>query len=188
MKDALARIVIPVVAMAVFSPALLADQRQDSGLYLGGGIGFVSINDSDFDDDNNVPHGFVGWQITPNFGIEASYADFGDYGSDFAKIDTDGVSLAATLRLPITERFAIFGKAGQFWWEADFDAGNFSDNFDDNELFYGVGLSFEVTDNLDFRLAYDRLDIDLGSSSIGSFFGDFSGEVDILSAAIKLEF
>lgn len=188
MKTNLARIIISVAALAMFSPGVRSDQRLDSGLYLGGGIGFVSINDSDFDDDNNVPHGFVGWQITPNFGIEAAYADFGDYGNSFASVDTDGVSLAATLRLPITERLAIFGKAGQFWWEADFDVGNFKENFDDTELFYGVGLSIEISDNLDFRLAYDRLNIDLGRSSIGPLVGDFSGELDILSAALKLEF
>lgn len=188
MKNNFERVVILVFLIATFSPALLADQRDDSGFYIGGGIGFISIDEGDFDDDNDIPQGFVGWQITPNFGVEAGYADLGSFSDSSASVETDGISLAATLRLPITERFALFGKAGQFWWEADFDVENLSDNFDDTELFYGVGLSFEVTDNIDFRLSYDRLDIDVGRRSIGPYIVNFKGELNILSAGLKLEF
>ena len=188
MKTNFARLVILVFFLATFSPALLADQRNDSGFYIGGGIGFVSIDEGDFDDDNDIPQGFIGWQITPNFGVEASYADFGSYGNSFASVETDGISLSATLRLPISERFALFGKAGQFWWEADFDADNLSDKFDDTELFYGVGLSFEVTDSIDFRLSYDRLNIDVGRRSFGPFVVNFESKLNILSAGLKLEF
>jgi len=188
MKNRLVSVVAFVTLLAAFSPASLADQREDAGFYIGGGIGFVSIDEENFDDDKNIPQGFVGWQITPIFGLEAGYADFGTFGDSAASADTDGASLAATLRLPVSERFAIYGKAGQFWWDTKFDIENISESFDDKELFYGVGLSYELTNNIDLRLSYDRMDIDVSRRSVGPFIVNFKGEWNILSAGLKLEF
>lgn len=182
-------IVSTVSFIAIFPTQAIADQREDSGFYLGGGVGVVSIDGGDFDGDNTVPQVFVGWQLNPYLGIEASYLDFGDYSDASSSFDATGFSLAGTLRFPLTERFAIYGKAGQMKWESEFaDSNDFRANFDDNEMFYGVGLSFEATNYLDIRVSYDRFEFSLSRIPLGLINRDFSSDVDIVTVGLNLEF
>lgn len=174
------------VAAAGYSSSLLADPV---GPYVGASYGVVSVNDSDFDDDNTAPSIIAGWQLTPYFGIEGGYTDFGRSGGDLARADIDGYSLAATGRLPLTDSFALFAKVGQFWWDTDVRVGGFRDSYSGNELTYGAGVLFNVTESLEFRVAYDRLDVDLDRDEIGPIAsGDFDATVDVLSAGLVFRF
>ncbi|OFE12584.1 hypothetical protein PHACT_05075 [Pseudohongiella acticola] len=169
-----------------YSTSLLANE---TGPYVGGALGLVSVDDSEFDDDNNAAQLFAGWQLNPYFGIEGGYTDFGEAGGDLAESEIDGYSLAATGRLPLTDSFALIAKAGRFWWDSDVRVGPFSESFSGSELTYGVGAQFSITESLDLRVAYDRLDVDLGEDEIGPIAGgDFDSKVDVLSAGLKFTF
>ncbi|HDZ07693.1 outer membrane beta-barrel protein [Pseudohongiella sp.] len=178
--------VIAGLTAGTYSTALLANE---TGPYVGGSLGLVSVDDSEFDDDNNASRLFAGWQINPYFGIEGGYTDFGEFGGDLARSDIDGYSLAATGRLPLTDSFALIAKAGRFWWDSDVRVGSFSDRFSGNELTYGVGAQFSITESLALQVAYDRLDVDLDRNEIGPIAGaDFDSRVDVLSAGLKFTF
>ena len=178
--------VIAGLTAGTYSTALLANE---TGPYVGGALGLVSVDDSEFDDDNNASQLFAGWQINPYFGIEGGYTDFGRSGGDLARSEIDGYSLAATGRLPLTDSFALTAKAGRFWWDSDVRVGPFSDNFSGNELTYGVGAQFSITESLDLRIGYDRLDVDLERDEIGPIAsGDFDSTIDLLSAGLKFTF
>lgn len=177
-----------VLAIGVQSVAH-ADQFSDSGFYIGGGYGLAKMDGGDFDDDVDFPTIFAGFQILPFLGIEAAYYDFGEYGNSLISAETEGYSLALTGRIPITSTLAIFAKIGPMWSDTDFDAGPFSESYDNEELLAGAGVSFEVTDNLDIRIAYDWVDLDLDAddlSGLGS--GDFESELNLLTVGLQLEF
>ncbi len=182
-------LVAGTTALVFSSSAALADQRDDRGLYLGGAYGVFSVDDSDFNDDDTAPQAFAGLQFNPYVGVEAAYLDFGTSGGDLLESETEGYSLALTARLPLTESMAVYGKMGQFWWDSELRSGSFRDSFDGDELTWGGGLSFQIAPSLDFRLAYDRLDVDLQRDEIGPVgSGDFASTVDLVSAGLKLEF
>lgn len=182
-------LVAGTAVLAVASSATLADQREDSGLYIGGAYGAYSVDDSDFNDDDTAPQIFAGVQFNPYVGVEAAYLDFGSSGNELLESETEGYSLALTGRLPLTQSVAVYGKIGQFWWDSELRSTGFQEAFDGQEPTWGGGLSFQVAPNLDFRLAYDRLDVDLEREEIGPIAnGDFDSKVDLLSAGLKLEF
>jgi len=168
-----------------------ADQREYTGFYAGAGYGFVSVDGSDFDDDDTAPQVYAGIQFTPYLGVEAGYMDFGKARGDVLRMEADGYSLALTGRLPVTERVALYAKAGQFWWDSDVRVRNtgFGESFSGRDLTYGVGLSFAITPVLDFRLSYDRLDLDLDRDEIGPLaHGNFESDVDVLAAGLTFKF
>ncbi len=74
--------VIAGLSAGTYSTALLANE---TGPYVGGALGLVSVDESEFDDDNNASQLFAGWQLNPYFGIEGGYKDFGRSGGDLAR-------------------------------------------------------------------------------------------------------
>jgi opacity protein-like surface antigen len=165
------------------------DQFDDSGFYLGAGYGLISLEGEDFDDDDNAPHLFAGYQILPFLGVEASYHDFGEYGNGLYSAEIESYSLALTGRLPLSNSLAVFARVGPMWSETEFRAGAFSADQNSEEVLLGAGLGFEVADNIDLRLSYDWVDQDLDASELeGVGNGDFNADLNILSAGIKFEF
>jgi hypothetical protein len=71
-----------------------------------------------FDDDDTAWSAFGGYQATPYIGVELGYWDHGTFdaarftGLETVSIDVQELSFGATLRYPVTERFAITGGAG----------------------------------------------------------------------------
>ncbi len=184
----LGRIVLLATSFNLASQAT-ADQFNDNGLYFGGAYGIARVDGGDFDDDNSVPQLIAGWQILPFLGIEGAYYDFGEYSGDFVDADAEGYSVALAGRLPLTSSLALFAKVGPLWWETDVDVGPFSDSFDGEELLFAAGVSMEVTENLDLRLSYDRVDWDLDADDFGDVSAnEFDADFDMISLGLKLEF
>lgn len=181
-----------LVAIALLPASLSiaqADQYDDTGFYVGGSYGLVRVDDSDFDDDNDFPQLFAGYQLFPFLGIEAAYMDFGRYGSSFANAETEGWNLALTGRLPITQNVALFAKAGPFWSDTTVKVAGIRRSYDSEDFLFGAGLSFQVAENWDLRLAYDWLDTDYDASDIGNFDpDDFNSDFQMVTVGLKYEF
>lgn len=162
----------------------MANSNQDSGPYFGIGTGFSSlendrdevddfieneVDDYDFDDDDNVWKGFVGYQFNPYFSTEAFYSDLGRTrltGNDGANTDleSDAYGISVVGQLPITSWFTAFAKAGMAQWETDVDGnlGNANVDLQDNDgtdPVYGVGAQFNFDPFL-VRTEYERYDFD----------------------------
>lgn len=175
----------------LLAPAALAqaNQFEDQGFYLGGGYGLVTSDGDGFDEEDGAPHFFAGYQILPFLGIEGGYYDFGEYGNSLISADIESYTLALTGRIPVTNTFALFARVGPVWTETELTSGPFSTTEDSEEILVGVGMSFEISRNIDLRLAYDWVDADLDAGDLGDVgTGDFDADLNMLSAGIKFEF
>ncbi len=87
--------------------------------------------------------------------------------------EVSGWSLALAPSWPFTERWSAFGKVGVLEWESDLSArppfagiGRF-DSTSSTDLLTGVGLRYRFAGNLGALVEYQRLDLDLGSTTLG---------------------
>ncbi|OHZ04339.1 cell envelope biogenesis protein OmpA [Salinicola sp. MIT1003] len=177
-----------------------AQAANADGLYLGVGTGFSSLknddsdvgdfiesgsDDFDVDDDDNVYKAFVGYEYSRYFATEAFYADLGKVelkGNGVSNTDLESKAYGLSLvgKLPITDWFELFAKAGMAKWETDVDGhlGNASIDLDDNDGIdpvYGAGAQLNFHPLL-LRAEYERYDFD----------SDY--EVDSFTASVGWQF
>ena len=150
------------------------------GFFVGGSIGNASLNE-DFDglnvDDNSTAFRiFAGWRFNDYFSLEGGYHDFGDFeqtfddagGTSTAKLSADGFTLGAAGRVPVSERFALTGRAGMFFWNGTAEINNVSQATpEDSNLYLGAGVSFDVSKR--FQLTADWTRYELESAVSGVF-------------------
>ena len=165
------------------SGAAMAYEPMSFDPYVGGNYGFLDVNDNDFDDDSDSYQIRVGTNILPFIGFEIGYNDFGDYGNNLSRFDADGYSLAAVGRLPISESFGLYAKAGQLWWDTKYDVAGFNGDTDGDDFFFGVGAELEMTENLDLVIAYDRYEIDV-DNAVTDLAGNGEYEADLNFASV----
>ncbi|MGJ7459156.1 porin family protein [Halomonas sp. RA08-2] len=159
------------------------------------GFTVISTNTDDADVGFKV---FAGYQFNPNFAIEASYLNFGDFESNAqtvvgdipasiqGDISVEGFGFALVGKLPIQNGFSVYGKLGLIAWDADIDVrtdtliGNISasDGEDGIDPFYGIGAEY-VINQLILRAEIERYDLSEGGD-------DF--EIDLISASIGYRF
>jgi len=169
----------------------IADQRADRGIYFGASIGELTLPDSQFDPDDIALSGFVGWQISTLLGIEASYFELGKMTGDRFKLSADGYTLSATFQYPLSSRVAVYGKVGRVWLSNDITSLIIAakDTVNDQDEYYAVGISYELSDQIELRLSYEFFDFDFGRGlSIGPFFRDLNSDVEIVSLGLMYEF
>ncbi|MGH8660995.1 MAG: outer membrane beta-barrel protein [Burkholderiales bacterium] len=181
-----------LIAVAVFaSSALLAAPpvSAQGPFYVGGSVG-----QSDIDDEAAIPalitsgtvdskktafKIFGGYQFDPNFGLELSYVDLNSasYSGTFfgdpvisGKVELWGFNFSAVGTLPVSPTFALFGKAGLFFWEAkasDITGGiPFSATDDGVDLSIGLGMSVNLTKNVSVRAEWERFMTDVADADL----------------------
>lgn len=178
-------------AAAFSSPLAIAAEEitNDNGLYLGANYGYLNIDsDDEFDDDNEAFQGLIGYRFNNYFAAEGGYIDFGNYGNNLAKASTDGYTFAIKGTLPINEQFGLYLKLGQLWWETDYKILGFDGSKDDEGLFYGAGLSFDITDNLVLNAEYIVYDLDLDADDVSDDMDDADFDKDLEHASVGLEY
>lgn len=127
--------------------------------YLGAGYGLYDINEDDFDDDDSVWKVYTGFSFNQALGIELSWVDFNEVREAGNSLDADGWGAAAVLSLPLSENFALYGKAGQFFWDSEARALGIPIDDDGDDPFFGAGAKFRLNDALDLRLEWERYDV-----------------------------
>lgn len=162
------------------SSAFAQGPENDSGFYVGGGIGQfnLKIDDVDqtdeaierLDDDDNAWKAFVGWRLNPMFAIEVAYVDFGgpndrvetsgSSGDYQAEISGFEPSVVGTIPLGPIE---LFGKIGYLFYDVDAsvdldDGPDFDSSSSENDLTYGGGIGMTFFEHLNARLEYQRID------------------------------
>lgn len=183
-------IAIPMLTMVMASPLAMAQAPKENGVYIGAGYGLYKLKDADdFDDDSDAISAVIGFKANPYLAVEGGYVDFGDYGGNLASASTDGMSLALKASLPFAERFAVYGKIGQLWWETDYDVLGIRGDTDGSELFYGIGASFAASERVFFDLDYTRYTVEFEESEVGLFAnGDFESDIDHASLGVRFLF
>lgn len=149
--------------------------------YLGASIGNATL-DEDFDglvvNDNSTAFRIIaGWRFNDYFTVEGGYHDFGDFEQTFddgsgpmtATLSADGFILGATGRIPVSERFAVTGRAGMFFWNGSAEVNNVSQATpEDSNLYLGVGVSFDVGERLQLTADWTRYELESATSGVFS--------------------
>ncbi|MEZ5559631.1 MAG: outer membrane beta-barrel protein [Pseudomonadales bacterium] len=183
---------VPVLVSGVLAAAGAGSAAADenTGLYLGGSLGYTTFSASEnvdvgegfqkikVDDSDMGWKLFAGYQFLPWLGVEAGYVDLGDVSDNAlgATIDasTDGwdAFLVGTLPLPLID---LFAKVGMVSWNVDADVSDgvnsINLNDDGEDLAYGVGAALDL-EHFAIRAEIERFDIsdvdDLYMFSVGA--------------------
>ncbi|MFT4519781.1 MAG: hypothetical protein ACI9JM_002178 [Halioglobus sp.] len=155
----------------VITAALWASTASADGFYIGAGAYQSDMSINDFDDDDYVPAGFVGYQfLDTNFLMlsgELGYYDLGDYDGEGYEVDASAFTLAGVAYLPIGPIFEVYAKAGLAVTSVDVDAQDTKNEFDDEVFFGGVGFSFDILDTIDIYAEYLKFDTEVDSEMFG---------------------
>lgn len=184
---------LKAIPVAVISGALLtaalnsSADVKDGGLYAGAYYGGFKSRGGEFEDENDYFEGVIGVKVNGFFALEGSYTDFGNYGGDVASADVNGYGIAAIGSLPVSDTTALYAKAGKFYSTVELDVLGFEDDFDDDQIFYGVGVDFAVFDPVIVSIEYDRYKVDI-DNNIPVDIDDSDTDIDTIKVGAKFVF
>lgn len=180
---------------AICTPAL----SQDAGWFAGLGIGQLRTDDAcaggagpsfTCDHKNTAWKIFGGYQLNAYFGFELGLVDFGEAPASFAGFGpatarTRVVEALLVGTVPLSQRLAVFGKAGIFQWDMDFEmATGFVGSADASgkDHTYGLGLKYGLSRNVGVRLEWQRY------NKVGDPATTGVSDVDFLGVGALLRF
>lgn len=173
------RCTLAVALLAFGATPSFAD--NDSGLYLGLGVGQFNVKIDDvsdvtttvenFDSDDTTYKAFVGWRFMPYLAVELAYLDLGkpEDTIENVKVETEISGIApyviGTLPLGPVE---LFAKVGYYFYDVKVNGQSLVSVDDSNEdLLYGAGVGITLFEHLHARLEYEVIDIsDVGNSNV----------------------
>ena len=173
------------------APAVLAQdsmERDQSGPYVSGSYGGYKSHGGEFEDEDDLLGAAVGYQFSPFFALEAEYIDFGNFGEDDVEGKLKGFGLGAVGRLPLTDSFGVYGKAGAFASAFDVDAFNESETYDEVSPFVGAGVDFRVTPHLTAFAEYNRYNVDIDKEDFNGQVTNSGPEFDTGRVGLKYQF
>ena len=183
---------LTVIGLAVALTALPASAQSTlGGFYVGAGVGQAKARDwcalggfNSCDDKKTAWKVFGGYQITPNFAVEAGYANLGKFTASFgpeteeAKVTAWEASLLAGG--PILNQVSIFGRLGFYRAHVE-DVDNLFGTFkhDNTDLTFGLGVGFGLARNIGVRAEWQRYyKVGGGETALGAGVGQKS-DVDL---------
>lgn len=169
------------------------DDERIIGSLMGGGFATTSITNDEREFGYKL---FGGYQFNKYFALESGYFDLGEFGFTattvppgplVGEIKIKGLNFDTVGRLPITDRFSVFGRVGVNYAEArtSFTSGGgiiapANRNKRAANVKYGLGLQYDFTDSLGLRAEMERYRID---DAIGNM-----GDVDLISIGLVYQF
>lgn len=168
-----------IISVASLLAAAPVTASADSGFFVGGSVGAATLDDRidtfALDTDSTSFRLNAGWQFSDFLAVEAGYHDFGkfdeelDLGGILSDVDirADGYTLGLTTSIPLGSNMSLFGRAGAFIWEADARVDGLRiEGFDDENLYYGAGADFRVSERLSLLGDWTRYELDDTESDV----------------------
>lgn len=159
-KAAVAIVGLVALGAALSAPAM----AQDSAFYVGGQIGSADYKAAR--DSERSWGAIIGYDFTPNYGLEVSYVDMGKITNNFPGFFSETLSgtaydLAVVAAFDVTDRFSMYGRLGAYRAEmsATLDIVNgesFAERSRNTGVTYGIGARFNFGNHLAVRGAYQR--------------------------------
>lgn len=165
-----------VVALA-FAGGAYAQDNDDSGLYLGGGVGQFNVDIDDVDDvpetidnyssDDTAWKAFIGYRMNKNLAFEAAYVNLGSPEDIIApdttlEVETDGFAPYIVGTLPFAA-FELFAKAGYLIYDTEARVtsplGSVVVEDSGDEFTWSAGLGLTLADTFNLRLEYEMFDV-----------------------------
>ena len=169
---------LPVVLAILTVSILPGIAAADGHWIIGGAIGTANIDESidgfEFDSDSTSYRLYGGYQFNTYFGLEAGYLDLGSSNEQIivngatvpVSADADGFTFAAMGHAPVGEKLTVHASIGSFFWDGANMIAGVNDNVSDANIFFGVGLSFSLTNNMSVRGDAVRYELDEVSSNV----------------------
>jgi len=179
------RLVTAATLVALSGAWTAANAENESGFYVGGGVGQfnVKIDDVDdaddaierLDDDDTSWKLFAGYRFNPYLSLEAAYIDFGgpsdsidaSGSSGDYKVEASGFAPYVVGTLPVGP-VELFAKVGYYFYDTDLtvdldDLGGdvFRSSSSEEDLLYGAGVGMTFFEHLNARLEYEKIDSDV---------------------------
>ena len=130
----------------------------------------------------------IGYQFSPMWGAEASYANYGkasigSLGGLSGDWEATGLQISGTGTFPIADKFSIIGKLGIASTDLKVTT-NFAGDASETttKLAYGIGAQYDFTENVSVRAQYE----DFGT--IGNDNTTGTTKFTLLSAGLALKF
>lgn len=170
---------------AIAATAILAltplTATAEGRFYVGGSIGSASLTE-DFDGfnvdaDSTAFRIIAGWQFNDYFSLEGGYHNFGTFEQTFdvdgepldVNLKADGFTLGATGTIPLGEKFALYGRAGSFFWDGDAEINSVSQaRPEDTNLYFGAGAKYAITDRFSLVGDWTRYELEDSQSDVAS--------------------
>jgi hypothetical protein len=172
-----ASLVLAGLATAAGANAQFVDENE-SGWYVGGGIGEfnVKIDDvddvgdtlDDFDDGDTAYKLFLGWRANRNFALEGAYINLGGPEDEIlddtnVEVESDGFAPYVVGTLPIGF-FELFAKAGYYFFDIDVSLDSplqdVTNNDSGSEFVWSAGAGVTFLERFNVRLEYEEFDFD----------------------------
>ncbi len=185
-------LVAAVITQSAHARELFPEGTAAQDVYAGVGVGATNNDAPDDWDDGSVSsistdkadasaNVFVGYEVTPNVAVKASYSDYGksefsatSYGSGDSWApgqvsgvnESSGFGLSAVGSWPMTDRITVFGKLGLLWWKSKNtwnESGFISvEESSGSDLSYGAGLEYDVglPQRFVYRFEFERHAVD----------------------------
>ncbi|MEX1033232.1 MAG: porin family protein [Cellvibrionaceae bacterium] len=182
--------------LAVSSNALYAQ------VYVSGTVGPTAIDDSIFKDTTGLRLS-GGYHLMDNLAIDLSYVNLGEFelnsrglaqvnavlaGSGItvtdASSEVDGYELALVGNFPLSNAFSLFGRIGNFFWDADLDISHTNNGLggmfiprdtDGADLSLGLGVEVKLGETVSLTAEYTQYTIE-------------DGDIHLLGAGVKARF
>lgn len=135
--------------------------------YVGAGVGQgaveATVNGFEFDGEGTAWQLMMGYQATPNIGVEFGYLSGGEAKDVLAgvpvSLQSDAFAARVLGSIPFPGGFSLHGSIGILRWDADGNVGGFRTDDSGTDPTFGAGAGFKFDHTL-FRLDYQRADID----------------------------
>lgn len=183
-----------IALMLASAPAL----AQDAGWFAGLGIGHMRTGDecpttaapgANCEDEDTTWKIFGGYQFTSYLGFELGLVDLGErpttlggLGAATAKFRVFELLIVGSM--PLGKQLSVYGKAGIFQWDVDFEpapgvmAGGDSNG---NDFTYALGVKYHFTRSAALRLEWQRYNNVGDPGTTGRFDVDVFGVGALLS-------
>jgi OOP family OmpA-OmpF porin len=187
---------LPSISLAQSTMNTMTHVGPEAGWYVGGSVGQSKIDCStggvpglSCDDSDTAFRVFGGYQFNKYLGAELGYADLGKAtlsGAGLnASVKAKAWDLVGVGRLPLADKFSLFGKLGMYRADTDLSSNTAlipaaSDN--NTDLTYGIGAQYDFNKNLGVRAEWQQYK-KVGSDNTG---GD--SDVDVMSVGVVYRF
>ena len=158
------------LALAAVVAATLLPTVAAADVSLGANFGSARVNGGDFEGSDTGYKLHAGANGTL-FGAEFGYVNFGQFGGNDGP-DAQAWTPALTLGVPLGMA-RVYGKGGVAFFDVEGTA--ISEEYSDEDPFFGVGLRIGMTPGLGFRAEYERYQFD-------------NEDVDMAQAGLELNF
>ncbi len=160
----------PARSVATCMTALILStttQAEDSGFYLGAGIGQAKQSEIGFEDSDTSFKVLGGYSFNEYLAAEGGYINGGslkDTSDGFdIEIRNDGFYVAALAKLPLGDVFSLYAKLGYVMYDSEISATNgvnsLSFTNSDEDLLFGGGCELRLGDNFRLRVEFEKINV-----------------------------